>query len=114
VSLGKTLYMTNCAFCHGGALKGQKDWDGDYPSGGRPAMPLDGEGAIWRLSDRDLFDVTKFGGQPFSPADYKNDMPGFERQLSDADMWAVLAFVKSTWPEDVAARQEEAAATREQ
>jgi mono/diheme cytochrome c family protein len=85
VSLGKTLYMTNCAFCHGGALKGQKDWDGDYPSGGRPAMPLDGEGAIWRLSDRDLFDVTKFGGQPFSAADYKNDMPGFERQLSDAD-----------------------------
>lgn len=105
VSLGKSLYQANCAFCHGDKLEGKPGWDGAFPDGGRPALPLDGQGAITRLSDYDLFDVIKFGGQPFSPADYKNDMPGFEMQLSDADIWAILAYVKSTWPEEAIEQQ---------
>ena len=83
-------------------------WDGQYPAGGRPALPLDGETAITRLSDQDIMDVTKYGGQPFSPADYENDMPGFEMQLSDADIWAIVAFIKSRWSEDAIERQREA------
>ena len=69
--------------------------------------------AIWRLADRDLFDVTKFGGQPFSPPSYENGMPGFESRLADADIWAILAYVKSRWPEEVRERQREAARERE-
>ncbi|GHD56490.1 hypothetical protein GCM10017083_36550 [Thalassobaculum fulvum] len=113
VALGHTLYDQHCAFCHGPDLAGKPGWDGDYPSGGRPPLPLDGTGAIARLGDRDLFDVTKFGGQPFSPPTYKNDMPGFEGRLADADIWAILAFVKSRWPEEVRERQKEAAKERE-
>ena len=108
VALGKSLYQANCAFCHGDALEGKPGWDKDYPRGGRPALPLNGAGAIDRLSDQDLFDVTKYGGQPFSPADYENDMPGFEMQLSNADIWAILAFTKSVWPAAVLERQCEA------
>ncbi|WP_343328082.1 hypothetical protein [Leisingera sp. MMG026] len=26
-------------------------------------------------------------------------MPGFEDRLSDQDVWDILAFIKSTWPE---------------
>jgi mono/diheme cytochrome c family protein len=107
VSLGKSLYMANCAFCHGDRLEGKPGWDGNYPTGGRPALPLDGETAITRLSDQDIMDVTKFGGQPFSPADYKNDMPGFEMQLSDSDIWAIVAFIKSRWSEEAIERQRE-------
>ena len=99
VSLGSSLYTANCAFCHGDTLEGKPGWDRDYPTGGRPALPLNGEGAITRLSDQDLMDVAKYGGQPFSPADYKNDMPGFELQLSDGDIWAIVAFIKSRWSE---------------
>ena len=113
VALGHTLYDQHCAFCHGQDLAGKPDWDGDYPTGGRPPLPLDGSGAIARLGDRDLFDVTKFGGQPFSPPTYKNDMPGFEGRLADADIWAILAFVKSRWPDEVRERQKEAAKNRE-
>lgn len=105
VSLGKSLYLANCAFCHGDNLEGKPGWDGRYPGGGRPALPLDGETAITRLSDQDIMDVTKYGGQPFSPADYRNDMPGFEMQLSDADIWAIVAFIKSRWSDDAIERQ---------
>ncbi len=107
VSLGKSLYTANCAFCHGDKLEGKDGWDGNYPTGGRPALPLDGETAITRLSDQDIMDVTKYGGQPFSPSEYKNDMPGFEMQLSDADIWAIVAFIKSRWSEDAIERQRE-------
>lgn len=105
VALGKSLYQANCAFCHGDNLEGKPGWDGQYPSGGRPALPLDGETAITRLSDQDIMDVTKYGGQPFSPSDYKNDMPGFEMQLSDGDIWAIVAFIKSRWSDEAIERQ---------
>jgi len=33
-------------------------------------------------------------------------MPGFGDKLSDQEIWAVLAFIKSTWPAEIRARQE--------
>lgn len=112
VALGHSLYDQHCAFCHGPELAGKTGWEGDHPRGNRPAVPLDGAGAIARLGDRDLFDIVKFGGQPFSPPDYRNTMPGFEGSLADADIWAILAFVKSRWPEAVRERQRELAKER--
>ena len=108
ISVGARVYAANCAYCHGNQLEGQPEWDGDYPSGGRPALPLDGTAPTWRLTDQGLFDVTKYGGQAFSPVTYVNDMPGFEWQLSDADIWAAVAYIKSTWTEDTLAKQAEA------
>ena len=113
VALGHSLYDQHCAFCHGPDLAGKPGWDGDYPKGGRPPLPLDGSGPIARLGDRDLFDIAKFGGQPFSPPTYKNDMPDFEGRLADADLWAIIAFMKSRWPDEVREQQREAAKKRE-
>ncbi|WP_420563102.1 c-type cytochrome [Thalassobaculum sp.] len=110
VGLGHTLYDQHCAYCHGADLAGQPGWDRDYPQGGRPPLPLEGTAPIWRLTDRDLFDVIKFGGQPFSPPTYSNEMPAFESTLADADIWAIISFMKSRWPEEVHTRQKETAA----
>ena len=107
VGLGHTLYDQHCAYCHGVDLAGQAGWDGNFPEGSRPALPLDGSAPIWRLTDRDIFDITKFGGQPFSPPSYRNEMPAYEGRLADADMWAILAYIKSRWPQDVHDRQRE-------
>ncbi|MFX4219962.1 MAG: c-type cytochrome [Thalassobaculum sp.] len=54
--------------------------------------------------------MIKYGGQPFSPPTYVNDMPAFEGELADADIWAIIAYTKSTWPEEALVRQKEATA----
>ena len=109
VGLGHSLYDQNCGYCHGVDLAGQPGWEGSFPDGNRPAVPLDGRGPIARLADRDLFDLVKYGGQPFSPATYKNNMPGFDSSLADADIWAILSYIKSKWSEETVARQKELA-----
>jgi len=32
---------------------------------------------------------------------YESDMPAYRVKLSDADIWAVLSFIQSTWPLDI-------------
>lgn len=34
---------------------------------------------------------------PYAPADYASDMPAFGGRLSDEEIWAVLAYIKSHW-----------------
>lgn len=108
VAAGRPLYLTHCAFCHRSELQGQPDWQTALPSGGFPAPPLGATGRAWQLPDRDLFDMTKFGGGFFTPG-RPNAMPGFEEQLSDAEIRAILAFVKSHWTEEQRASQPETA-----
>ncbi|MEQ8586845.1 MAG: c-type cytochrome [Thalassobaculaceae bacterium] len=113
VGLGHTLYDQHCGYCHGLDLAGKPGWDGDYPEGRRPPLPLDGTAPTWRLSDRDLFDVIKYGGQPFSPPTYVNEMPAFEAELADADVWAIIAYMKSHWPDEALTRQREITAEQQ-
>src|SRR3546814_13862786 len=87
VALGHSLYDQHCAFCHGADLAGKPGWDGDYPAGGRPAVPLDGRGAVARLGDRDLFDVTQFGRQPFRSEERR---VGKECVSTCRSRWALL------------------------
>jgi mono/diheme cytochrome c family protein len=105
VAEGKTLYAENCASCHGKNLEGQKDWRRPLPDGGLPAPPHDASGHTWHHSDRQLFDYTKKGGATVAPAGFKSNMPGFAEVMSDHQIWAVLAFIKSTWPEKIRSRQ---------
>ena len=94
-SLGRELYQGNCAFCHGDKLEGQPHWDKTYIEGKRPAPPLNASGNITLLSNRELFEITKYGGQPFAPRGYKNEMPAFETLLKDSEIWAILAFLRA-------------------
>jgi len=94
-SLGKELYQANCAFCHGDELQGQLHWDKKYIEGKRPAPPLNASGNIALLSNRELFEITKYGGQPFAPPHYINEMPAFEMLLKDSQIWAILAFLRA-------------------
>ena len=40
-----------------------------------------------------------------APPGFNSAMPGFADKLEDRQLWAVLAFIKSRWPETVLARQ---------
>lgn len=105
VARGKALYAAHCASCHGKVLEGQADWRRLLPDGGLPAPPHDETGHTWHHPDRLLFDYTKKGGAALAPPGFKSNMPGFAGTLSDAEIWAVLSFIKSEWPSEVRRRQ---------
>ncbi len=98
LALGQEVYAANCASCHGANLEGQPDWRRRNENGRMPAPPHDASGHTWHHADRQLFTITKLGVSAVVPG-YESDMPAFEDILSDDEIAAVLAFIKSTWPE---------------
>jgi mono/diheme cytochrome c family protein len=108
IALGQRVYAAQCASCHGANLEGQPNWQSELAGGGRLAPPHDVSGHTWHHPDQQLFEITKYGGQRFSSPDYKNNMPGFEGRLSDDEIRAVLAYIKSSWPPDIQAAQAQA------
>ncbi|MBI1260617.1 MAG: c-type cytochrome [Rhizobiales bacterium] len=106
IALGQKVYGEYCASCHGVNLEGQPDWKRRLENGRMPAPPHDESGHTWHHSDQDLFAITKLGVGGVVPG-YESDMLAFGEILSDEEIAAVLAFIKSTWPErqrDVQAR----------
>lgn len=98
VKLGARVYAQHCAACHGAKLEGQPDWRKRLPNGRLPAPPHDESGHTWHHPDRMLFEITRSGlVPPYAPKDYESDMPAFRGKLSDEDIWAVLAYIKSHW-----------------
>lgn len=104
VALGQRTYATHCASCHGAKLEGQPSWQERKPDGKLPAPPHDASGHTWHHPDRQLFEITKRGVSGIVPG-YQSDMPAYAEILSDREIWAVLAYIKSTWPAPVRARQ---------
>ena len=106
VALGTVVYRDHCASCHGANLEGQPDWKSRKPDGRLPAPPHDETGHTWHHPDDMLFQITKLGLKPpMAPAGYQSDMPAFGAVLTDEQIWAVLAYIKSKWPEKIQARQ---------
>lgn len=98
ITFGRQVYAQNCASCHGANLEGQRRWKRRLENGRMPAPPHDESGHTWHHSDQDLFDITKLGVGGVV-AGYESDMPAFVDILNDEEIAAVLAFIKSTWPE---------------
>ena len=111
---GEVLYQLHCASCHGADLEGQPNWRERDEDGLLPAPPHDMTGHTWHHSDALLFDVTKYGSTAVIGSDYKSNMPGFEDKMSDGEIWAVLAYIKSTWPPDIQEIQSDLEDTRQQ
>lgn len=109
VGVGKEIYLRACASCHGANLEGQPDWRTRLPNGRMPAPPHDASGHTWHHPDALLFGIVKEGLVPgkYAPPGYASDMPAFGEMLSDEEIRAVLAYIKSSWPERVLAYQQE-------
>ena len=105
VALGKSVYVQQCASCHGANLEGQGNWRERLPNGRLPAPPHDASGHTWHHPDQQLFEITKNGASGLLPG-YQSDMPAFKGHLSDDEIRAVRAYIKSTWPADIRTRQE--------
>ncbi len=102
VRLGAAVYAQHCAACHGAKLEGQPSWRVRLSNGRLPAPPHDDSGHTWHHPDFMLFAITKNGlVPPYAPRDYESDMPAFRGKLSDDEIWAVLAYIKSHWTNEV-------------
>jgi mono/diheme cytochrome c family protein len=104
IAQGQALYAANCAACHGANLEGQEDWRSPGPDGRLPAPPHDETGHTWHHSDQVLFSYTKLGGRTLMAEqgmDFDSGMPGFAEQLTDQQIWNILGYIKSTWPERI-------------
>ena len=101
ILLGKSVYVQNCASCHGTKLEGQKDWMSRLPDGLMPAPPHDETGHTWHHSDKYLFMITKYGIEDIIGQKYPNNMPAYKGILSDKEIISVLSYIKSTWPNKV-------------
>lgn len=107
LAAGRALYARHCAACHGANLEGQPDWTERLPSGRLPAPPHDASGHTWHHGDDTLVRITREGTAAVVGRGYRSDMPGFAGVLSDEEIRAVLAYIKSTWPERLRRYQEE-------
>ncbi len=108
VALGRTLYRVHCSYCHGTDREGHEDWRPGTPMTAGISPALDERSPIVDRADRQIFEWIKYGGQPFLPAGARSQMPAFEFNLTEAQIWAIVAYLKNRWPEDVLARHERA------
>lgn len=108
VAVGAQIYAEQCAACHGENLEGQQNWRQREPDGRMRAPPHDATGHTWHHPENQLFDLTKFGLAKMSGLEgFKTDMPVYAEILDDAEIIAVLSFIKSRWPTEIRQRHDE-------
>jgi mono/diheme cytochrome c family protein len=98
---GQKIYATHCAACHGARLEGQPNWRIRDAAGRLPAPPHDATGHTWHHPDEVLFAITKNGvAKAANLQDHDSAMPAYEGVLTDAEINAVLSWIKSQWPRE--------------
>ncbi len=90
VRQGEAIYTSTCITCHG-------DETGSDRQFGAP--PHNETGHTWHHPDRLLFEWI-LEGPPLRTA-----MPAFKETLSEEEVRAVLAYIKTFWPEDIRRNQ---------
>lgn len=107
-ALGRQVYMTHCAACHGAKLEGQPNWRQRDAQGRLPAPPHDASGHTWHHPDETLFRITKFGvAKAANLASYESSMPAYEGVLTDSEILAALSWIKAQWPANIQAKHDE-------
>ena len=99
----KDLYSSNCSSCHMDNLAGNPNWKSSLDvDGQRLPPPLNGSGHTWHHSPQQLFNTIRYGYKKIDP-EYQGKMLGNEN-LTDDEIWSILEYIKSIWPEKIKAK----------
>lgn len=103
IVLGKAVYAANCESCHGANLEGETDWKVQNDDGSFRSPPHNEEGHTWHHGDPTLLESIYSGGARLNDMNIggTSNMPVFGEVLTDEEITAVLAYIKSTWPNDI-------------
>jgi mono/diheme cytochrome c family protein len=94
--LGQRVYVEQCAVCHGPNGEGQPNWKQPDANGNRPAPPHDDTGHTWHHADGLLYEIICDGFRdPLKPPDRPMTMSAFHDKLTDAEIRAVITYLKS-------------------
>ena len=89
---GRSLYEAHCATCHGMAGKGDGLGAGIVH---QPIKDFSDPRAMRAVDDRFLFEIVKKGGSQFGRS---NAMPSWGMKLSDDQIRAIVAHIRSLAP----------------
>lgn len=106
ITAGINVYEANCIKCHKADLKGADNWKTNRDEDGhRLAPPLNGYGHSWHHSPEQIFNTIRYGSIFFEP-NYEGKMNANDK-LTDEEIWAVIEYMYSVWPEDVQSKYTE-------
>lgn len=102
LATGEQVYQRHCAECHGTGLQGETNWPNPNPDGTMSAPPHSVLGYTWTRSDQEIYQIIMNGGSEIAEAlGGEGRMPAFDDVLTDAEVWAVMAYIKESWPDDL-------------
>ncbi len=94
--VGKQVFATNCAACHGNLGQGiVENWKRPDDAGNFPAPPLNGTAHTWHHPKFVLLETIDNGGIPLG-----GTMPAFKGILTDEEKEAVIAYIQSMWDDE--------------
>ena len=100
VGLGRQVYQSTCAVCHGPYAEGAANWMTPDAQGNQLAPSHDDNGHTWHHSDRVLYEMIRDGMRDPLRPNSAFRMPVFGNRLSDAEIRAVIVYFKSLWSPD--------------
>ncbi len=94
---GKQLFQAHCAVCHGVLAEGTvENWHLRDENGKFPPPPLNGTAHTWHHSVGSLFNTIKNGTISIG-----GNMPSWKDRLSDDEVFSVIIWLSSLWPEAI-------------
>lgn len=96
LSLGKDVFLKNCASCHGTKAEKTVDWKKTLSDGSYPPPPLNENAHAWHHPKWQLMQIITNGGAP-----YDGKMPAFKDTLTEEEKEATISYFQSFWSDKI-------------